>query len=241
MNPHSIKARFEETKEKGQFDTKIQCIFEIGAVKREAVVEHRIENRTAKYFITLAHKDNLNPSPLDVTVVALTKANDLSLQVIRFEERKVLLLGTESTLEITLGINYMYVTGWTTTWLPNYPKQILETVPKNIAYNTIVNTTNLVPMSILNLESKPIVKNFGLKLTSGHFSKSRYIGVSTLIPKQIDLDTYIFNLSNRLLGLDLTVEPKVMRVSKLHFNIQPDSPLEFRFSCFKNTGFIQLF
>ena len=241
MYPCSIKVRFDKSNEKGHFDTYIQCIFQIGADKREAVVEHSLENQTAKYFITLAHEDSGNRSPLGVTVTAMTKSNDLSQQIIQFEETKFISFGTESRLEITLGNNYLYATGWTTKSLPNYPEQILETIPKNIAYNTTVTTMNLIPISLLNLESKPIIKKFGLKLTSGHFSESRVIGVSSLIPKQIDLDTYIFNLSNRLLGLDFVVEPKVMPNSKLHFNIKPDSPLEFKFSCFKNVGFTHFF
>ena len=203
MYPCSIKVRFDESNEKGHFDTYIQCIFQIGADKREAVVEHSLENQTAKYFITLAHEDSGNRSPL--------------------------------------GNNYLYASGWTTKSLPNYPEQILETIPKNIAYNTAVTTMNLIPISLLNLESKPIIKKFGLKLTSGHFSESRVIGVSSLIPKQIDLDTYIFNLSKRLLGLDFVVEPKVMPNSNMHFNIQRDFPLEFMFSCFKNVGFTHFF
>ena len=95
MYPCSIKVRFDESNEKGHFDTYIHCIFQIGADKREAVVEHSLENQTAKYFITLAHEDSGNRSPLGVTVTAMTKSNDLSQQIIQFEETKFISLGTE--------------------------------------------------------------------------------------------------------------------------------------------------
>ena len=235
MNPLVAKRKFEACNDSGIFKITIKCTFEQGSEKSDQVLQETWENKKATYSLSFPNKGN---NPLSVTVVASTKSQDLSQETIWFEETKLLQFGQEASLEITLGKSFLHATGWTTRQLPgDYPKQNLESIPQNLAYNTIVSTQKLVPVSILNLEPKPITKVIGLMLTSGHFNTFRFVGHSTLIPNRFDLDTYIFNLSNRLLGLELCVEPKVTRDSKLHFNIKPNSPLEFTFSCVRKSGF----
>ena len=235
MNPLVAKRKFEACNNSGIFKITIKCTFEQGSKKSDQVLQETWENKKATYSLSFPNKGN---NPLSVTVVASTKSQDLSQETIWFEETELIPFGQESSLEITLGNSFLHITGWTTRTLPgDYPKQNLETIPQNLAYNTIVSTQNLVPVSILNLEPKPIIKVIGLMLTSGHFNTFRFVGHSTLIPSRFDLDTYIFNLSNHLLGLELCVEPKVTRDSKLHFNIKPNSPLEFTFSCVRKSGF----
>ena len=240
MNPLVAKRKLEACNDSAPFKITIKCTFEQGTEKSDQVLQETWENKKATYSLCFPNKGN-NPLPLTVTIVASTKSQDLSQETIWFEETKLLPFGQEASIEITLGKSFLHATGWTTRQLPgDYPKQNLESIPQNLAYNTIVSTQNLVPVSILNLEPKPITKVIGLMLTSGHFNTSRFVGHSTLIPNRFDLDTYIFNLSNRLLGLELCVEPKVTPDSKLHFNIKPDSPLEFTFSCVKKFGFTRV-
>ena len=235
MNPLIIKSKFEEFNA-GHFKTVVGCIFQ-GSEKSQQIAEESLVNKKVTYKLSFPHTGK---TPLTVTVFASTKSQDLSEETIWFRETKLLPIGMETSLEITLSKSFLYITGWTTKSLSgDYPNQ-KESIPDNIAYNTIVNTQNLVPVSILNLEPKPISKIFELKLTSGHFNNSRFVGHSTLIPKRIDLDTYIFNLSNCLLGLELCVEPKLTPDSKLNFNIKPDSALEFTFSCVKKFGFTRV-
>ena len=238
MNPLVAKRKLEACNDSAPFKITIKCTFEQGTEKSDQVLQETWENKKATYSLCFPNKGN---NPLTVTIVASTKSQDLSQETIWFEETKLLPFGQEASIEITLGKSFLHATGWTTRQLPgDYPKQNLESIPQNLAYNTIVSTQNLVPVSILNLEPKPITKVIGLMLTSGHFNTSRFVGHSTLIPNRFDLDTYIFNLSNRLLGLELCVEPKVTPDSKLHFNIKPDSPLEFTFSCVKKFGFTRV-
>ena len=240
MNPFAAKRKLEACNEGGHFKITINCTFEIGSEKSEQVFQESLDNKKATFTLCFPNKGNIR-LPLTVTIFASTKSLDLSEETIWFKETKLIPFGLESSIDITLGKSFLHATGWTTQSLPNYPKQYLESFPQNLAYNTIINTQNLVPVSILNLEPKPITKIIGLKLTSGHFNNSRFVGHSTLIPKQFDLNTYIFNLSNCLLGLELCVEPKVTRDSKVHFNIKQDSSLEFTFSCAKKFGFTRVF
>ena len=239
MNQFCLSSQFEENKEIGYFDSCIRCVFEKGNDQKTEFLEHRLKNKKVKYTLAFTHK-KADPSPLTLTVFAATKSKDLSEELIQFQETKFLPLGTISSLEITVGYRHMYVNGWTTIPLRGDYPEILETIPTNLAYNTVVNTTNLVADSILNLEPKSITKKFELKLTSGHFIQSRFFSVSSLIPKQIDLETYIFNLSNRLLGLELNADPIIKPDSYLHFNIEPNSSLEFKFSSFKDRGFTHI-
>ena len=238
MNPLVAKRKFEACNSDGHFKITIKCTLEQGSEKSDQILQESFERKKATYSLSFPNKGK---NPLSITIVASTKSQDLSQETIWFEETKLIPFGQESLLEITLGKSFLHATGWTTRTLPgDYPKPNLETIPQNLAYNTIVSTQNLVPVSILNLEPKPIIKVIGLMLTSGHFNTSRFVGHSSLIPKRFDLDTYIFNLSNCLLGLELCVEPKVTPESKLHFNIEPDSPLEFTFSCDKKSGFTRV-
>ena len=240
MNQFLLSSQFEENKEIGYFDSTIRCVFEKGNDQKTEFLEHRLKNQKVKYTLTFNHKKANDSSPLTLTVFAETKSKDLSEELIQFQETKYLPLGMKSSLEITVGHRYMYINGWTTVPLRGDYPEIPETIPRNLAYNTIVNTTNLVADSILNLEPKPITQKFELKLTSGHFIQSRFISVSSQIPKQISIENYIYNLSNCLLGLELNADPMIKPDSYLHFNIEPNSSLEFKFSSFKDRGFTHI-
>ena len=241
MNQFFLSSQFEENKDIGYFDSSIRCLFKKGDDQNTEFLGHRLKNQRVKYTLTFNHKKNNDRSHLTLTIFATTKSKDLSEEVIQFQETKFLPLGTRSSLEITVGYRYMYINGWTTIPLRgDYAKDIPETIPRNLAYNIIVNTTSLVADSIVNLEPKPITKKFELKLTSGHFIQSRFLSVTSLISKQIDIETYIFNLSNRLLGLELNADPIMKPDSYFHSNIGPNSSLEFKSSSFKDQGFIHI-
>ena len=241
MNRFSVTPELQVQENSGYFDTEIKCIFQKGPWQKTEVIGHSLKDQLITYNISFCH-DALTdgtPYPLTLTVLASTKARNLSEETIRFMETKLLPLGKESSLKITLGKSFLNVPGWTITTLRgHYPNEIGEFVPRNISYNTIINTNNIVPESILNLEAKPITKTFELKLSSGFATESRSISVSSFIPKQVDIDSYIFNLSDRLLSFDLTINPKVIPDSKLGFFINPQSPLEFKVSSIKNLGFL---
>ena len=223
----------------GQCDTEIKCIFQKGPWNKTEILQHSLNNQQIKYTISFSHDALTHGTsyPLTLTVFATTQSKDLSQESIQFIETKFLPVGTKSSLEITLGTSFLQVSGWTITDLQgSYPS--LELIPRNLSYNTIVNTNNLVPESILNLEPKQITKKFDLKLSSGFAMESRCITVSTFIPKQIDLDTYIFNLSEQLLNFNLDVDPTIIPDSNLSFYIDPRSALEFKVSIIRNLGFL---
>ena len=239
MNRFSVDFEKQFKENSGLCDTEIKCIFQKGPWNKTEILQHNLNNQQAKYTISFSHDALTHGTsyPLTLTVFATTQSKDLSQETIKFIETKFLPVGTKSSLEITLGTSFLQVSGWTTTDLQgNYPS--LELIPRNLSYNTIVNTSNLVPESILSLEPKPIAKKFDLKLSSGFAMESRSVSVSTFIPKQIDIDTYIFNLSEHLLSFSLDVDPKIIPDSNLSFYIDPQSALEFKVSNIRNLGFL---
>lgn len=241
MNKFSIDFEKQFKENSGQFDTEIKCIFQKGPWNKTEILQHSLNNQQVKYTISFSHDALTHGTsyPLTLTVLATTQSKDLSQETIKFIETKFFPLGKKSTLEITLSKSYLHVSGWTITNLQdNCPS--LELIPRNISYNTIINTNNLVPESILNLEPKPIIKKFDLKLNSGFATESRCISVSTFIPKQIDIDTYIFNLSEQLLGFDIDVDPEIIPNSNLSFYVNPESALEFRLSTIRNLRFLHM-
>ena len=239
MNKFSIDFEKQFRENGGHCDTEIKCIFQKGPWNNTEFLQHSLNDQQVKYTIKFSHDALTHGTayPLTLTVFATTQSKDLSQENIKFVETKFLPLGTESSLEITLGNSYLHVSGWTITDLQGkYPS--LEWIPRNNSYNTIINTNNFVPESILNLEPKPIIKKFDLKLSSGFAIESRSISVSTFIPKQIDIDTYIYNLSDRLLNFNLDVDPQIIPDSNLSFYINSESALEFKVSIIRNLGFL---
>ena len=171
----------------------IQCVFEKGGLTRTEEIETTLTGKTLKHTLTFDFLDTKSQDPFSFTVYAST----VSLKgIVRFKEiNKSLSFNTKSTLEITLGANNIHVNGWLTEIIDS-ELGLFESLPPNVAYNTMISIRNLVPVSIDNIEPEPKTDNLELKLTNGDYTLMRKYECSTNIQSEISVQSYLFNISN---------------------------------------------